>query len=243
MSIDDAVPAGPSATPPVTPSAAPPALAPSNGIQVTGSGAAAGSPDVVRVHLVATAARPRLADALVASEDAARRIRDVLTRFGVTGEDAATSGMSINAEQVWDEKQGPRITGFRSDHTLLLTVRDVRAVGAVLGEALVAGGDDVRLNGVEFAVEDDAALRVTARERAWADAQAKAEQLARLAGRRVGPVLDITENTQVMGPPIPMPRMMAMAAASAPEVAAEPGRVAVEVLLSVRWALAHAASA
>ena len=210
---------------------------PASGIQVTGTGTAAGSPDVVRVHLVATASRPRLAEALAASEEAARRIRDVLIRFGVTGEDAATSGMSINAEQVWDERQGPRITGFRSDHTLLLTVRDVHAVGAVLGEALVAGGDDVRLNGVEFAVEDDVVLRIAARERAWADALGKAEQLAHLAGARLGAVLDITENTQVMGPPTPMPRMMAMAAA-APEVAAEPGRIAVEVLLSVRWALA-----
>lgn len=206
-----------------------------DGIRVTGAGAAAGSPDVVRVHLVATASRPRLAEALAASEDAARRIREILTRFGVTGEDAATAGLSINAEQVWDASNGPRITGFRSDHTLTIIVRDVHAVGAVLGEALVAGGDDVRLNGVEFAVEDDAALRVQARERAWADALAKAEQLADLAGRRLGAVLDITESSQVSGPPMPMPRLMA--AAAAPEVAAEPGRVAVEVNLDVRWAL------
>lgn len=207
----------------------------SDGIRVFGTGASAGSPDVVRMHLVATASRPRLAEALTASEDAARRIREVLTRFGVTGEDAATSGLSINAEQVWDERHGPRITGFRSDHTLAITVRDVHAVGAVLGEALVAGGDDVRLNGVEFAVEDDVALRTHARERAWQDALGKAEQLAALAGRRLGTVLDITESEQMAGPPVPIPRLMA--AAAAPDVAAEPGRVAVEVTLQVRWAL------
>jgi uncharacterized protein YggE len=217
------------------PSAVPAGETTSDGIRVFGTGASAGSPDVVRMHLVATASRPRLAEALTASEDAARRIRDVLTRFGVTGEDAATSGLSINAEQVWDEQHGPRITGFRSDHTLAITVRDVHAVGAVLGEALVAGGDDVRLNGVEFAVEDDVALRTQARERAWQDALAKAEQLAGLAGRHLGVVLDITESGQMAGPPVPIPRLMA--AAAAPDVAAEPGRVAVEVTLQVRWAL------
>ncbi len=209
---------------------------PSDGVRVTGSGSVAGAPDVVRVHLAATASRPRLAEALAASEDAARRIREVLTRFGVTGEDAATSGLSITAEQVWDDRQGPRITGFRSEHALALVVRDVRAVGAVLGEALVAGGDDVRLNGVDFAVEDPTPLKVAARELAWNDALGKAEQLAHLAERRLGAVLDVDETGRVAGPPMPMPRVMA-AAAVAKDVAAEPGRVSVDVDLTVRWAL------
>jgi uncharacterized protein YggE len=207
------------------------------GIAVTGIGAAAGRPDVVRAQLTATAIRPKLADALSAAEAAAGRVREALARFGLTGEDAATFGLSVTAEEVWREGKGSHITGFRADHTMALTVRDVAAVGSVLGQVLVAGGDDVRLGGVEFAVEDEAALRAQAREAAWADALARAGQLAELAGVGLGPVAEIEERVAGYGPPRPM---MAMRAEMAPaaDLAVEPGRVGVSVSLDVRWALA-----
>jgi uncharacterized protein YggE len=209
------------------------------GIAVTGVGSATGRPDVVRAQLTATASRPRLADALAAAEEAAGRAREVLARFGLTGEDAATFGLSVVAEEVWREGQGSHITGFRADHTMAVTVRDVAAVGSVLGQVLVAGGDDVRLGGVEFAVEDEAALRARARELAWADALARAEQLAGLAGVALGPVSQIEERVAGYGGPRPMMAMRAMAPMQASaDVGVEPGRVAVTVSLDVGWALA-----
>ena len=211
-----------------------------SGIAVTGVGSAAGRPDVVRAQLTATASRPRLADALAAAEEAAGRVREVLARFGLTGEDAATFGLSVTAEEVWREGKGSHITGFRADHTMAITVRDVPAVGSLLGQVLVAGGDDVRLGGVEFAVEDEVGLRARAREAAWADALARAEQLAALAGVGLGAVTEIEERVAGYGPPRPMMAMRAMAplSAGAADVGVEPGRVAVTVSLDVRWALA-----
>lgn len=200
-----------------------------------GTGRATAAPDVVRVRLTATALRPTVAAALADSEAAARRLRVALDRLGVAAEDATTLTLSVTAEQVWTEQQGSRITGFRSDHELSVTLRDLALSGRILGEVLVAGGDDVRLGGVEFVVEDDAPLRVAARERAWHDALARATQLAALAGRRLGAVQELTEQSGFMpGPIVPMARM---ALASAPEVGVNPGAVGVEVSLSVQWAI------
>ena len=109
--------------------------------------------------------------------------------------------LAVNAEQTWTEQQGSRITGFRSDHDLAVTLRDLASAGRILGEVLVAGGDDVRLNGVEFVVEDDGPLRVTARQTAWYDALDRATQLATLAGRRLGAVQQITEQSGVLAGP------------------------------------------
>ncbi|MFN8076301.1 MAG: SIMPL domain-containing protein [Kineosporiaceae bacterium] len=204
-------------------------------VSVVGVGTASGHPDVVRVRLAATVVRPTLAEALTASEDAARRVRAELTRFGITGEDAATSELSAHAEQTWTEQQGSRVVGFRAEHGLVVTVRDVAAVGPVLGEALIAGGDDVRLNGVGFEVEDPSALRVTARHLAWLDARARAEQLAALAGRELGEALSVDE-PGAFGGGGPSPKL-ARAMAAGPEMGVEPGRVSVEVALAVRWAL------
>jgi uncharacterized protein YggE len=127
--------------------------------------------------------------------------------LGVAAADAATRTISVAMEQDWSEKP-PRTTGFRAEHALTVTVRDIARLGEVMGAALAAGGDDVRLDGVEFAIADDAALRERAREAAWTDALSRAEQLARLAGRRLGPVLDVIEGV----PPPGGVRPMAMAA-------------------------------
>ncbi len=132
-------------------------------ISVVGVGRATAAPDVVRVRLTATAVRPTLAVALTDSEAAAHRVRSALAGLGVQAADATTQGLSVQAEQTWTEQEGPRVTGFRSEHELAITVRDLTATGRVLGEILAAGGDDVRLGGVEFAIEDDAELRAAAR--------------------------------------------------------------------------------
>jgi len=203
-------------------------------IAVVGTGRATAAPDVVRVRLTATAVRPSLAGALSDSEAAAARVRAALGELGVPAADATTQGLSVQAEQAWTEQEGSRVTGFRSDHELAITVRDLASVGRVLGEVLAAGGDDVRLGGVEFAVEDDTELREAARTLAWWDAHGRASQLAGLAGRRLGAVQQITEQTGYSpGPVVPM-RMLASAAK---EVGVEPGTVGVEVSLSVQWAL------
>jgi uncharacterized protein YggE len=201
-------------------------------VQVGGDGTVSAAPDLARVRLAGTALRATVLDAMAAADGAVRRIRQAVSGLGVPGVDAATTTISVAMEQDWSEKP-PRTTGFRAEHALTVTVREIARLGEVMGAALAAGGDDVRLDGVEFAIADDTGLRERAREAAYGDALSRAEQLARLAGRRLGPVLDMVEG-------VPAPggiRPMAMAARSAaPDV--EPGSMDVEVRLTVRWALA-----
>ncbi|MBI4943070.1 MAG: SIMPL domain-containing protein [Actinobacteria bacterium] len=205
-------------------------------VSVSGTGTASAPPDAMRIRLAASAFRPTLAAALADSESAAARVRAAFAAGGVAGKDAVTQGLSVHAEQVWTEGRGSEVTGYRSDHELLVTTRDMDAAGRVLGEALVAGGDDVRLHGVEFVVEDDAPLLVEARAAAWRDAVAKAEQIAGLAGRPLGRVVSVVEGGVGAMPP-PMPKMRMMAAMAPPDMAVEPGGVDVHVSLAVQWEL------
>jgi uncharacterized protein YggE len=207
-------------------------------VSVVGHGRAEGTPDVCRVRLGVTALRPGVAAALGDSEQAARQVRESLASNGVAPRDAATGSVTIQAEEDYSGQRGPRLLGYRAEHTLTVVLRDLAAAGRVLGDAVGAGGDAVRLQGVDFAVEDDSALRAAAREAAWLDAQRAAAQLAELAGRALGAVRSIDAGGGG-GMPRPMPRgrgMMTMAAA--PEVGLEPGGVAVEVALAVVWELA-----
>jgi uncharacterized protein YggE len=206
-------------------------------IAVIGTGRASAAPDVMRVQLVVTALRPSVAGALAASEEAVTAIRAVLAGADVAAEDANTVGLSINAEQVWNEQTGPRTTGYRSEHRLAVVLRDLAAAGRILGEALAAGGDDLRLEGVTFEVEEDTELRAQARAAAWADAEARARQLAGLAGARLGPVASIVEQTGSASVPV-APMFAKRDAAMAVEVGVEPGSVGVEVTLAVQWSIA-----
>jgi uncharacterized protein YggE len=76
---------------------------------------------------------------------------------------------------------------------------------------------------------DDAAA--AARDAAWADAHARATHYAALAGRVLGPVLQVTE-APVPGGPVPRAASLAVKRADV-----EPGTQTVRVTVSVRWSL------
>ena len=58
---------------------------------------------------------------------------------------------------------------------------------------VTAGGDDVRINGINFTLEDPKPKMVELREMAVADARAKAEHLAELSDVQVGRLIYISE--------------------------------------------------
>lgn len=203
-------------------------------IAVTGTGRVGAEPDVVRIRLGISVLRPSASAAVADADAGVRRVRDALVALGVPARDATTQGLSVNAQQEWTQQEGHRITGFQADHEMIVTLRDLGTVGRVLGETLDAGGDDARLHGVEFAIEDDERLLAEAREAAWWDALARANQLATLTGRRLGAVQQVVEG----GVPEPGPiRYAKDGALRATAVDVRPGSVAVEVSLSVRWAI------
>ena len=208
-------------------------------VSVVGHGRSEGVPDVCRVRLGVTALRPGVAAALGDSEQAAQRVRESLAANGVARRDTATGSVTIQAEEDYSGQRGPRLLGYRAEHMLTVVLRDLTAAGRVLGDAVAAGGDAVRLQGVEFALEDDSGLRAAAREAAWLDAQRAAAQLAELAGGALGAVRGI-DAAGGGGMPRPLARGRAPVAfsAAAPEVGLEPGGVSVEVALAVVWELA-----
>jgi uncharacterized protein YggE len=142
--------------------------------------------------------------------------------------------VTVHAEEDYSGRHdGPRLLGYRAEHGLGIVLRDLAAAGRVLGDAVAAGGDAVRLHGVSFVIEDDADLRARAREAAWRDALRAGEQLAGLAGGALGSVRSIDE-TLVRDGGAPQP--MAVRAAAA-EIGLQPGAVEVRAVLAVVWEL------
>ena len=91
-----------------------------------------------------------------------------------------------------------------------------------------------RIHGLEFLVEDRRAAESAAREKAAADARAKAEELARLHGMKLGKVVSVSEVSS--GGPGPL-RMERALMASADASITSPGERTVLARLSVVYSI------
>jgi uncharacterized protein YggE len=124
---------------------------------------------------------------------------------------------------------------YEASLSLSVRITDLDHVGSMLVAAVQAGGDGARVDGITFSHADAAALESAAREAAYADARAKAEQYAGLAGQALGEVRHVVEG-DAGGGPLPR-RYMALAADTGGSVPVDAGEGTVAAVVSVTWAL------
>ena len=221
--------AGPAFASPTAATGAPSADQPRESIAVTGRGVVSGEPDTLVANFAVETSGSTVADALQRANTAATRVRDALVRGGVAKADLQTSDVSITARR--DDAQV--ITGYTVSQGVTARLRNLPKAGALMTAAITAGGDAARLNGVSFEIEDDTALLAQARKRAFADARAKAELYAREAGRPLGRVVEVREETPGRWGGGDS-KSMSVADFAMP---IEPGRQQLAVTVTVEWAL------
>ena len=109
---------------------------------------------------------------------------------------------------------------------------DATQVGVVLSASVDAGANNIY--GVSYAVADQAALEATARDKAMADAKARAAQLAKDAGTTLDGPITISESFNNGPVPFYAARDAVAAPSSAP-VPVQSGQVSVQIQVSVTY--------
>jgi uncharacterized protein len=183
--------------------------APLEMISVAGEGRVKLTPDRVRfnVGVETTAATP--SEALEQNNQKIKAVIDALRKAGAKSEEIQTSNFSIHPQFEYVDNRRPRIIGYQVTNTVTVT-RDVTSDSGRLLQAAVNAGVN-QASGLSFFVADESPAREQGLLSAFADARAKAETLARAAGRTVGRAVAITEGG---APPVVVPQMygrMAMA--------------------------------
>ena len=170
------------------------------GIWVSGQGVISVAPDLANLDLGVETRAEDVSEANSQASAAMDAIIEVLKARGVKDEDIQTSRFSVypRYNYVEEEVDGVRtgrevLTGYRVSNSATVKLRDLNVVGEVIGEVVTAGGDDVRINGINFTLEDPKPMMAELREMAVADARAKAEHLAELSDVAVGRLLFISE--------------------------------------------------
>jgi hypothetical protein len=174
----------------------PVATGPARTITVVGRGEVTARPDVAVTNLGVEVTAPTVGAAMDDAEGRMKAILAAVKAAGVADKDIQTSNFSISFERQPSDiqpREGEKGTAgvYRVSNMVQVTIRDLDQVGDVIDAAVGAGANNVW--GVSFSLEDTDALEAQAREKAVADAQARAESLAALNGVKVGEVIAISE--------------------------------------------------
>jgi uncharacterized protein len=205
-------------------------------ISVTGTGRATLTPDRFSFTSGVRTTAPTVEDAVNQNNTRVANVIAALKRAGATADEIRTSNFSIMPQQVYEQGQPPRVTGYEVMNSITVTKKDVAAAGRLLQVAISAGVNET--SSLNFEVSDPARGRDQGLRAAFEDAHAKAALLAQAAGRTLGRALVITEGGQVAPQPRPMTvRAMAAPAAAMAQVPVESGTNELSYTVSVIFGL------
>ncbi len=211
-----------------------------SGIWVSGTGIVTVTPDIAVLSLGVSDQETSVAAAQAKTADAMNKVMTALKQNGVADKDIRTTNYSIQQVTRWDNTKNESIvTGYKVSNMVTVKIRSIDKTGAVIDAVAAAGGDATRINGVSFSVDKPESYYTEARGKAMADARARADQLASLAGVKLGNALYITESTGFYQPPVPVMRAEAGGAAPAPATAISPGETEITLNVQVAYAIAQ----
>ena len=207
-------------------------------ITVVGVGKANGTPDVANVTVGVETAGNSVQQAVTDNNTQMTALIAALRELDIADEDIMTSNYSVYTER----QPGPMpadtaITGtvgavtYRVSNQVQVTVRDVTKLSGVLDAVVAAGANSIY--GVNFSVGDTSQLEGDARTAAMADAKARAESLANLAGVTLGEVVSVSE---LVGGPGPV-AYSARAEAAGGGAPIQPGTLEMNLSVQVTYAI------
>jgi uncharacterized protein YggE len=200
-------------------------------VTVTGSGKASVSPDVVRLDLRVGHEANDVAAALSGAAEGIAKVGRVVRDRGVADADIRTLDAGVN--QRWDNT-GVAV-GFTAQQRIGVTVRRLEAVGEILEGAAAEVGNALLVDQVRLDVDDRSDGLRRARDAAFADARAKAQQYAALSGSELGDVLGVAESGSV--PVVRASFAMAAVRDVAGAMPVEGGDLELAATVTVTWQL------
>jgi len=195
-------------------------------VSVSGSGEVSAEPDLARVTLGVEARGPTLAEARTEVTATVDRVLKLTRDLRIDPKLVNATRVQVQPEYNWNPKDKKRtLLGYFVSRQIQVELRDLEQLGPLLERAVDAGANQVGDPMLDSSRRKD--LEREAMTKAVEDARLNAETLARAAGTKLGPILNL--NGGASGPPMPMYRVRAaMAEAAAPpppEATYQPGEM------------------
>jgi hypothetical protein len=157
------------------------------GIWVTGEGKVSVTPDVAIIQVGIQAQSDSVANAQTQASEAMNKVKTALILNGIAEKDIQTQYFNIQQLTRWNyEKEELVVYGYQVTNMVTVKIRDMGKPGTIIDAVSAAGGDLIRINSIQFTVEDATIYYDEAREKAVANAEDAAKQLADLTGVKLG---------------------------------------------------------
>ena len=171
---------------------------PVSSIRVSGDSQVTAKPDRVQIDIGATTHASSSQEAAVQN---AHQVDAVLAAVRKAAPAAVlrTISYSLNPNYRYHPNGGdPAIDGYTATNVVQVTLDDLAKIGPVIDAAAQAGANHVQ--GIQFTLRDQDAVRAEALRQAAAKARAEAEVLAQALGLKIVRVLTVEETSPRVGP-------------------------------------------
>ena len=199
---------------------------------VSGEGVVVAKPDMVILVVGIQAQTSTVKAAQDQINSTINKVASSIKELGVEQKDIQTTNYNINP--TYDYTSGSqRITGYSASTNLSIKVRSIDLISQVIDSATVNGANQV--GGISFDVDDKSKLEDEARQKAVAAAKKKAESAAKIAGFRLGRMVNYSESFDSSGP-----QLLRMAAGAPVEgvslkTSVEPGSSEIKVIVTLSY--------
>lgn len=169
-----------------------------NTISVSGEGKVLAKPDIGQVSLSVISDATTVAAAQKDNTDKMNKITKAMKDLGIEDKDLQTVNYSIYPRYQYTRGKS-EIIGYEVSQTLEVKIRDLDKAGEILGKAASSGANQI--GSLNFTFDEPEKLKSEARQKAIANAQQKAQDLAKTLNVGLGKISSFSEN--VTGVPMP----------------------------------------
>jgi uncharacterized protein len=221
-------PSGLAQTIPVQPSQ------PVPGVSVVGAGVVQAQPDVARITLGVEVFDQSLARAQATAASNMDAVVARLKADGIAENDIHT--VSYNVSPQYDQQGNQSaLRGYNVQNLAEIRSTNVGGLGSLIDDAVGAGAS--RIYGISFEASDMESLKNQARDQAMANAQAKAQQLARDSNVTLGKAVSVEEADTGGVNPVRQNAAPGALAAPASTTPIQPGMLQVSTTVNVTYAI------
>lgn len=161
-----------------------------NTIIVTGESAVSMPPDVANISLGVETQGETAVIAQAQNSAEMEAVIAAIMALGIEESNIQTRNFFMHSLQDWSDG-APRTVGFQVSNSLDVTVTDLSIVGKVISAATEAGAN--MSSSVNFGLLDGTEVYNQALAQAVADANVKAQTIARALGKPLGSLINVTE--------------------------------------------------
>lgn len=171
---------------------------PQDQFSVEGTGSVFAPPNIAEITLgVRTEKKPTAEAATKENVEKMNRVIEAIKKMGVEAKDIKTIDYQLYADYNYTQDRGRELTGWNLSQSVRVKIRNLDSMGDVVAKATAAGANQT--DSISFTIDDEEELKKQARAEAIEKAKAKAEELSKVAGIKLGKVINVYEN---YNPPI-----------------------------------------